>query len=445
MLLTGLLAPSNDPQIAMMQNMFAAKDIQSTPSNTIQPSRAFRLSHAEDVRYSSDESSESELESEVDERVARPTPQRHSKSESGTPVQKRQRRETPYRVERLERKEKHRAELKDALKELTKLLKSKKTQFVSGPNGLQARRTAAMETHLRLVIENGRSLIDASEHAAESRGFAAKWGGRQVRKWTRDYLRTGELPKSHIGHHAKVFSLLSDPAIAAELRAYVCSNKWAMDPEKLAKFSQSKLVPKAAEQYLQHITQNEMPRGLKQYMEYELFPRIHLRVGCGISLATARRWLHKEGFKYIHHKKGLYFDGHDRADVVEYRQEHFLPAMKRYEPRLVRYAMGNVDEELIIPRENYVDRRLVLLAQDEMTAQANDITSKMWVLEDQHRLRKKGVGRGLHQSDTLCSTVGWLDEGSQTLEYGKNYEGYWTGELFVKQVSFFNDYTTAAA
>jgi hypothetical protein len=49
-----------------------------------------------------------------------------------------------------------------------------------------------------------------------------------------------------------------------------------MDPKKLSKFSQNKLVPKAAEQYLQHITHNEMPHGLKQYMEYELFPQIHL-------------------------------------------------------------------------------------------------------------------------------------------------------------------------
>jgi hypothetical protein len=60
-----------------------------------------------------------------------------------------------------------------------------------------------------------------------------------------------------------VFSLLSDPAIAAELRAYVHSNKWAMDPEKLSKFSQDKLVPKALEQYLQHITHSEVPHGLK--------------------------------------------------------------------------------------------------------------------------------------------------------------------------------------
>jgi hypothetical protein len=32
-------------------------------------------------------------------------------------------------------------------------------------------------------------------------------------------------------------------------------------------------------------------------------------------------------------------------------------------------------------------------------------------------------------------TYGWLKGASVTMEYGKNYEGYWTGELFVKQVS----------
>ncbi|KAG1888079.1 hypothetical protein F4604DRAFT_1493174, partial [Suillus subluteus] len=41
---------------------------------------------------------------------------------------------------------------------------------------------------------------------------------------------------------------------------------------------------------------------------------------------------------------------------------------------------------------------------------------------------------GLHQSDVICSTVGHLVEVSQTLEYGKKYNGYWTGELFVKQL-----------
>ncbi|KAJ7689723.1 hypothetical protein B0H17DRAFT_937013, partial [Mycena rosella] len=102
-----------------------------------------------------------------------------------------------------------------------------------------------------------------------------------------------------------------------------------------------------------HLVQEEMPRGLKKYMEVELFPRIQLKAGRkGISLTTARRWLHKEG----------------------------------------------------------------------------------WVFEDQHALRKKGVGRGLHRSDIICSIIGHIPEAGQMIEYGKNCDGYWTGELFVNQV-----------
>ena len=171
-------------------------------------------------------------------------------------------------------------------------------------------------------------------------------------------------------------------------------------------------------------------------MELELFPHIHLRVGCGISLATAQRWLHSEGFRYTTHKKSLYFDGHDHADVVEYRQKVFLPAMKAYEPWLIQYVVGDVDQELILPCNNFVECHLVLVPQDEMTSQANDIMEKMWVYKNEYRLCKKGPGHGLHQSDTICSTVGWLKEGMQTLEYGKNYDGYWNGELFVKQIRF---------
>jgi hypothetical protein len=150
------------------------------------------------------------------------------------------------------------------------------------------------------------------------------------------------------GRHANVYTLLSNPLIAAELRAYVHSKKWAMDPAKLAKFTKNELLPDVAAKYLQHITREEMPKGLKKYMEVELFPRIHLKVGWGVSLSTAHRWLHLEGFRYTSHKKGLYFDGHDRPDVVAYRQNQFLPAMKEIEPRLVCYVVGNVHEELMV-------------------------------------------------------------------------------------------------
>ena len=276
-------------------------------------------------------------------------------------------------------------------------------------------------------------MINASERAAESQGFAAKWGGRLVRRWVRDWVQDRELPTSQKGCHIKAFTLLSDPTICAELRSYVRSNKWAMDPEKLTEFSKNNLVPTAAKQYLQHLVTHEMPAGLKKYLEIELFPRIHLKVGKGISLRTARRWLHHEGFRYIEHKKSLYYDGHERPDVVHYRQNVFLPAMLQYRSRLVEYMPGDVENEA--EKGNCVERRLVTVAHDEMTAQANDGKAKSWVWEREHAIKKKGVGRGIHQSDVICSTVGWLKDASQSLEYGKNYDGYWNGELFVKQVS----------
>jgi len=87
----------------------------------------------------------------------------------------------------------------------------------------------------------------------------------------------------------KVFTLLSDPAVCAELRSYVRLNKWAMNPAKLVAFMQDELIPVEAKKYACQIVDKEMPAGLKKYLELELFPRIHLKVGKGICLSTACR------------------------------------------------------------------------------------------------------------------------------------------------------------
>ena len=190
----------------------------------------------------------------------------------------------------------------------------------------------AIETHLCLMLQNKRHSIDASQQAAEAGGFVAQSGGYALQRWTRVYIESRKLPVLHQGCHAKVYLLLSDPDIAAELQAYVHSNKWATDPVKLDKFTKNKLIPQAADIYLCHLVDNEMPQGLKKYMEVKLFPYIHLKVSHGILLVTAHHWLHPKGFKYTTHKKGLYFDGHNQPDVVQYRQNVFLLAMKAFEP-----------------------------------------------------------------------------------------------------------------
>ena len=69
-----------------------------------------------------------------------------------------------------------------------------------------------------------------------------------------------------------------------------------MDPEKLIKFSEQKMIPEMAKQYLENIVNEEMLCGLKKYMETELLPCLSLKVRKGICLCTACHFLQKEGF-----------------------------------------------------------------------------------------------------------------------------------------------------
>jgi hypothetical protein len=354
--------------------------------------------------------------------------------EHSTPQRKRRRLEIPARACDQGRKNNLFFDRIDALRKIERMLNAKQSPFEGGPGGLQALRARAIHGYLHMIARNDRQRIDASERAAEAQGFAAKWGGRQVRKWAELWINRGELPSSRKGRHIKIFTLLDDPEIRAELRSYVRSNKWAMNPGKLAEFTAQTMVPAAARHYGTNLTNNEIPKGLKRYLELELFPRIHMKAAHGVSLSTARRWLCREGFRFTEHRKALYFDGHERPDVVEYRQRVFIPKMKEHRQRIVEYVVGDVGREMLKPVENHVERRLILVSHDESTAQANDGKKKSWVYENEHALKKKGLGRGIHQSDVICSTVGWMRGASQSLEYGKNYEGYWNGELFVKQV-----------
>jgi len=105
-------------------------------------------------------------------------------------------------------------ELTDALGDLHSMLVSKKTKFVLGPNGLQARHAHAMESHLQLVVKNGCGWVKVVKQAAETHGFAANLGGWQLWGWNQQWVKERILPVSCQGCHAKIDSLLNDPAIS---------------------------------------------------------------------------------------------------------------------------------------------------------------------------------------------------------------------------------------
>ena len=52
---------------------------------------------------------------------------------------------------------------------------------------------------------------------------------------------------------------------------------------------------------------------------------------------------------------------------------------------------------------NFVERPLVLIVQDEMMAQAHDTKSKSWVFNDQHALRKKRKELGMGFTKVMSS------------------------------------------
>ncbi|KAF7343545.1 hypothetical protein MSAN_01975000 [Mycena sanguinolenta] len=373
--------------------------------------------------FLSDEPSESDLSDEGDGSS--------DEDEEQSGPKKRRKLDISVREQKRLKKEQRHKELDDALTAIEKVLGLKRTQYQSP---LQAKRARVIQSTLYLVVRRSRKLMEASAMAAETHGFAPAWGSRLARRWTARWVKTRDLPDSNRGRHAKTWSLLNDPAVKEELVTYLRSNKWSMNPAKLVEYSKATLITDEMKKFVQNAVNEEMPRSLKQYLELELFPRIGYKVVHGISVATARRWLHEQGFEYTEVKKGLFYDGHERPDNVDYRQNEFIPAFDALRPYFLEYQVENL--ELLVKKPPLPPGKfwLVLTAHDEMTAQANDADKWVWIMKGEMPIRKKGVGRGIHRSDILCSTFGHVVDAGQGIEYGKNYDGYWDGAQFIKQL-----------
>src|SRR5277367_5069173 len=87
-----------------------------------------------------------------------------------------------------------------------------------------------------------------------------------------------------------------------------------------------------------------------------------------ISVRTAQRWLHRMGWCYRRKQNGMSVDGHEREDVVEYR-EKFIEQWKIYDKQMYSYDNdGNRQGELtgfpVPPSQHF---HLILVTHDEST------------------------------------------------------------------------------
>ncbi|KAG2158774.1 uncharacterized protein EDB93DRAFT_1064563, partial [Suillus bovinus] len=158
----------------------------------------------------------------------------------------------------------------------------------------------------------------------------------------------------------------------------------------------------------------------------------------GITIQTGQCWLHKMDWRYRKATKGMYIDGHERADVVEYRKG-FLSRMNKYSKWMTTYDHnGNV---LSLPTG--IDLAagiypLVKVTQDESTFTMHDRRQMKWDHKDTKQPETKGEGPSLMVSGMLTEEWGELRHGnseSQVLfKPGKNRDGYFTNDDLVKQV-----------
>jgi len=157
----------------------------------------------------------------------------------------------------------------------------------------------------------------------------------------------------------------------------------------------------------------------------------------GISERTARNWLHRLGYRWTLEPSGQYVDGHERDDVVKYRQEVFLPRWIAFEPRLRVWSLDGKDEDM---STGSTGRKLVVWFHDESTFYANDRRKKRWVHCSEKAVpRAKGEGASLMVADFVSADYGWLrsPDGKEVarvlFKAGKNREGYFTNENILEQ------------
>ncbi|RGB33345.1 hypothetical protein C1646_761801 [Rhizophagus diaphanus] len=96
----------------------------------------------------------------------------------------------------------------------------------------------------------------------------------------------------------------------------------------------------------------------------------------------------------IKYQKGMYVDGHERPDVIEY-QKQFLEEISMYQNLMPTFE-GNNLEQYIDPILNNNEKLHILVTYDETTFQSNNGLKSEWMSNGEQPLRKKGQGRSIN-------------------------------------------------
>jgi hypothetical protein len=243
---------------------------------------------------------------------------------------------------------------------------------------------AAMIGLLNIYTDDnlGYSWIRSSEIVAKTQGHGTSHA-RRVCEWAVEFLEWGHLPLHQLNR--KQGTLVDDEDIAQEIK--------------------TRMLEKARGSFLK-------AQDVVEIVASPEMQAIFSRKGIAkltISIKTALRWLDKLGWTYGKLKHGMYLDGHERADVVEYR-EAFVKRWMQHERRFHRWDHDGTE----LPRPNgfpvagAIGRfRLILVTHDESTFFQNNEHNTGWShTTSKSKLKAKGNGQTLMVSDFLTPDWG---------------------------------------
>ena len=110
-----------------------------------------------------------------------------------------------------------------------------------------------------------------------------------------------------------------------------------------------------------------------------------------IHMSTARDWLIKLGFKYKSHAKSIYYDGHERSDVVQDRHEKLV--MLAVLAEVTVHFGGKNCNEVIWPLLHPGEPPVIWVSQDEYAFHSKDDMKHEWA-EEGRGLSIKQKSRG---------------------------------------------------
>ena len=315
--------------------------------------------------------------------------------------------------------------LKYAHEKLSKLLQTniKKSDGigVSKMKLYDVRRYQAVHMYLKHLIAGDEKMKSSRSVANMLFNNTKSYMPRAIQRWTKTYLIDGRLASFAQGAHGKRVSLLDDADIKEKCLQWLRVTK----------------------------PHNRSPKALKEKLETDIFSET-LGVSTSVCLTTVTRYMNLWGFSLRSSGQQVYFDGHEREDVVAYRNA-WAARMVEFRNYITEWEGDDMSIEIpplnALVNQGYM-KRVVLVTHDECTFYSNDGVNKFWLQKNESVMKKKGQGASIMVSDFLCACHGSLKltpEQADELKLpqyartiiipGKNKDGWWKSEDMVKQLT----------